>query len=155
MVMHAADVVETLPTARLDDAVLPAVRMVSQRNLPGLVVADDGGQVVACVSSADLLRLVLPRYMRDDPFLARVCDEAHADRIAGVLVGTPIRDVITEVAGRVPVARADATIVELAELMARECCTLVLVENDEGRTLGIVTANHLLEVLVAATEEPA
>lgn len=151
--MHAADVIETLPTARVDDDVLSAVRMVSRRGLPGLVVADERGEVVGCMSSVDLLRLALPRYLRDEPGLARVFDEEHADRIAAQLAGIRIRDVVGETADRIPTARQRATVVELAELMVRRRCAIVLVEGEEGGTLGIVTANRLLELLAAAAEE--
>jgi CBS domain containing-hemolysin-like protein len=61
--------------------------------------------------------------------------------------------VIGQAADRVPVARPGATVVELAELMARRSSTLVLVEKEDGGTLGVVTANGLLDVLVAAAEE--
>lgn len=152
--MHAADVVETLPTARPDDAVLSALRLVCQHGLPGLVVADEHGDVVGCVSTVDLVRLTLPRYLRDEPIMARVFDEGHADRIAAALVGTRVRDVLGEVADRVPVARPEATVVELAELMARWCCPIALIR-EKGATLGIVTANRLLTALLAAVPDSA
>ncbi len=147
--MHAADVIEPLPTAGLDDAVLSAARMVSEHGLPGLAVVDEQHHLVACVSSVDLLSLAVPGYLRDDPGLAAVFDEGYSDTIAAVLVGTRIRDVVSRVADRVPVARSRATLVELAEMMTRRCSPLVMVEQ-EGRALGIVTVNRLLAVLVAA-----
>lgn len=150
--MHAADIVETLPTARLDDDVLSAVRMVAQRGLPGLVVADEQGKVVTCLSSVDLLRLMLPRYLLDEPLLARVFDEEHADRIASALVDTSVRDVVGDAVAKIPVARSQATVVELAETMARQGCPLIMVEKNEPGTFGIVTADHLLAVLVAVVE---
>ena len=148
--MRASDVVQTLPAARLVDAVLPAMRTVVRRDLPGLVVVDEQDQVVACVSLTDLLGLVLPRYMRDEPCLARTFGEAHADRVAEALLGTTVREVIGEVSERIPVVRADATLVELAETMSRQRCALVMVEQRETGMLGVVTAGKLLEVLVDA-----
>ncbi|MCT2584432.1 CBS domain-containing protein [Actinophytocola gossypii] len=150
--MRAADVAEALPTARMDDGVLPAVRMVARHRVPGLAVADEHGHVVTCVSSVDLLRLVLPRHLWDEPCLARVFDEAHADRVAGRLVGVRIRDVVAEVAGRVPVVRPEATVVELVELMTRSGCPLALVGEAGGRPTGIVTANRLLDLMAAEVE---
>jgi CBS domain-containing protein len=151
--MHASDVVEVLPTARLDDAVLPAVRMVTDQSLPGLIVVDDAGQVVTCISSVDLLRLALPRYLGDDPYLARVFDEHHADRVAACLVGIAVRDVVGQTEGRTPVVRPDATVVEIADLMVKEASPLVMVKRENGETLGIVTANRLLEALANAAED--
>lgn len=149
--MHAADVVETLPAARLDDAFLPAVRTMLRHGLPGLVVVDDRGQTVACMSSVDLLRLALPRYVHEQPILARVFDERHADQIADRLARTTVRDVVGELAGRIPMVRSEATLVELAETMTQLGCPLTMVEPGEGGgAVGVVTVNHLLEVLVAA-----
>lgn len=152
--MHAVDVVEVLPTAGPDDAVVSALRLVCQHRLPALVVADEHGEVVGCVSLVDLVRLALPPYLRDEPIMARVFDERHADRIAAALVGTRVRDVLDEVADRVPVARPDATVVELAELMARRCCPVALIRG-KGATLGVVTANRLLTALLAAVGDSA
>lgn len=148
--MRASDVVQTLPAARLVDAVLPAMRTVARRDLPGLVVVDEQDRVVACVSLSDLLGMVLPRYMRDEPCLARTFGEAHADRIAEALAGAAVRDVVGDVTERIPVVRADATLVELAETMSRQRCALVMVEQRETGVLGVVTAGRLLEVLVDA-----
>jgi CBS domain containing-hemolysin-like protein len=150
--MHAADVTETLPTARPSDDVLSAVRMVTQHHLPGLVVADELGEVVGCMSSVDLLGLVLPRYVQEEPGLVRVFDEGHADRIAAALVGIRVADVVGECSARIPIVRPRATVIELAELMAERSCPLAVVARERGGTLGVVTANHLLELLVAAIE---
>lgn len=77
--MHAADIVETLPTAGLDEELLSAISTVVRHRLPGLAVTDEQGKVVGCVSSVDLLRASLPRYLHGDPRLARVLVAAAAD----------------------------------------------------------------------------
>jgi CBS domain-containing protein len=153
--MHAAGVVETLPTAHLDDDVLPAIRMVLRHALPGIVIADASGAVVCYLSSTDLLRLALPGYLRDEPGLARVLDEEHADRIAAALVGARVGEVVGDCGDRIPVAGPQASVVELAELMARRRCPLVLVEREDGEMLGMVTANRLLDLIVTAAEDPS
>jgi CBS-domain-containing membrane protein len=148
--MRAADVVETLPTVPMDADLLSAVRLVVGRRLPGLVVADDRGQVVGCMSLIDLLRVALPRYLHEDPNLARVFDDEHADRIAATLVGSQVKDVVGRGAERIPLARARATLVELAELMVQWSCPLVVVAREDGATLGVVSADRLLDLLVSA-----
>lgn len=150
--MHAADVIETLPTALPDDDILSAVQMVSQHGLPGLVVADERGELIGCMSSVDLLRAALPHYFLDDPGLTHVIDEGHADRIAAAMVGTPVRDVLTWGPPRIPRVEPQATAVEIAELMVRRQCPFALVEREGGGILGIVTANRLLGLLAAAVE---
>lgn len=150
--MHAADVVESLPTVLPDDDVLAAVRTLSQRGLPGLVVADDRGEVVGCISWVDLLRAVFPQYLMDDPALARVIDEGRADRMAAALAGISVREVLTRGPDRIPRVGPQATLVELAESMVRRKCPFALVERHEGGVLGVVTANRLLDVLATAEE---
>jgi CBS-domain-containing membrane protein len=147
--MRAADAIEDLPTVSPDDDALSAVLMVARQRLPGLIVADPEGVVVSCVSSIDLLQAALPRYLREEPNLARVFDEKHADRIAAALIGARVGDVVRDMADRVPVARPRATVVELAELMVQRCCPLVLVAEKNGPHLGVVTANGLLALLAA------
>jgi CBS domain-containing protein len=153
--MHAADVAEALPTVQLENDFVLAIRTVVRHALPGVVVADARGGVVAYLSSTDLLRLALPSYLRDEPCLARVFDEEQADRIAAALIGARVGDVIGDAGDRISVARPQATVVELAELMARRSCPLVLVERENGGMLGVVTANRLLEVIVAVAEDPS
>jgi CBS domain-containing protein len=150
--MHAADVIETLPTALPDDDILSAVQMVSRHGLPGLVVADEQGELIGCMSSVDLLRAALPHYLLDDPGLTHVIDEGHADRIAATMVGTRVRDVLTWGAPRIPRVEPRATAVEMAELMVRRQCPFALVEGEGGGILGIVTANRLLGLLATAAE---
>lgn len=148
--MRASDVMQILPAARLADAVLPAMRTVARHDLPGLVVVDEHDQVVACVGVTDLLGLALPPYLRGEACLARTFGEAHSDRIAEWLLGAAVRDVVGEAAERIPLVRADATLVELAETMSRQRCALVMVEQRETGVLGVVTARRLLEALVDA-----
>lgn len=151
--MQAGDVVETLPTALPDDDVLTAVQMVVRQGLPGLAVADEQGRVVGGISSINLLRVVLPHYFFDDPSLAQVIDESHADRIAAELVGKRVRDVLERVTERIPRVRATATVVELGAIMALRRSPFALVEREEGGMLGIVTANRLLGLLADAVED--
>lgn len=151
--MRAADVMEPLHSARLDDALLPVLRMVAQQRLPGLAVVDEGDRVVTCLSTVDLVGLVLPAYLHSQPGLARVFDEQTADRSCILRVDSLLRAVVGEVVNRVPVARPHATVVELAELMARRNCALVLVKTDDGRDLGVVTAHQLLGALAVAAED--
>ncbi|MGW0733925.1 CBS domain-containing protein [Streptomyces sp. NPDC002851] len=150
--MHAADVVETLPTALPDDDALTAIQMVSRLGLPGLVVTDEQGQVLGCMSSIHLLKAALPHYFFDDPGLTQVIDENHADRIATALVGTSVRDLLGRVTDRIPRVRPTATVVELGVAMARRQCPFALVEQEGGAIVGVVTANRLLALLAAKVE---
>ena len=152
--MHAADVVESLPTVGLDAPLLSAIRTVVQHRLSGLPVTDEHGKVVGCVSSVDLLRASLPRYLQGDARLARVLDESAADQLAQRLAGLRVRDAVGALTA-LPAVRALATAVELAELMAERGSPIVLVETDGAGAPGVVTVNHLLELLVGAAADGA
>jgi CBS-domain-containing membrane protein len=150
--MHASDIVETLPTATLDDDLLSVIRTLVEHCLPGLPVTDASGEVVGCMSSVDLLRAALPRYLHNDCRLARVLDESAADRIARTLTGLRVRDVVGTLTP-VPGVRPQATAVELAQLMAERGCSIVVVDKGASGEPGVVTVNHLLELLVATAED--
>ena len=83
----------TFPTVTLDSDAAEAARLIGARRLPGLVVVDDAGLPHAILPGSQVLRFVIPTYVQDDPTLARVYDERHADLLSRRLVGTPVRDV--------------------------------------------------------------
>lgn len=150
--MHAADVIASLPTATLADPVISAARMVSQQGAPGLIVTGDRGEIVACMSTVDLLRFALPPYLRDEPHLAQLFGEAHADRIAEDLIGRTVNDVVTELADRRPAIDSGATIVELVQTMVRQSSPIIMVNGDSNEPLGAATANQVLDAMVAAVD---
>jgi hypothetical protein len=61
--------------------------------------------------------------------------------------------VVGERANWIPNARPQATLVEITEQMARWRSPIVLVEGEEGGVLGLVTANRVLELVLAGTGE--
>lgn len=130
---------------------LPAVRAVVAHGRPGLIVADDRGGVLSCLSSVHLLKLTLPSCLWDEPNLARVINEEHADQIAAAFATVSIRDVVSEPGEVAPVARPEATVVELAELMVRHSQPVVVVKHERG-VVGVVTANRLQKFLVSAAQ---
>jgi CBS domain-containing protein len=145
--VRAIELAETFPTVGLDDVAMRALLLVSRHGLPGVVVTDEWGRVVAVVPAADVLRFVVPRYIQDAPCLARVCDEAFADQVAKQLASSPVRDVLPDRPRTAPAVRARATAVELAEAMARWRSPLAVIRQGE-EILGVVTAACLLDHLV-------
>ncbi len=49
--------------------------------MPGIAVVDAVGRPVAVLPASQVLRVVVPDYVREDPALARVVDEAGAERL--------------------------------------------------------------------------
>ena len=75
--------------------------------------------------------------------LASVLTESMADHAAEKLSGKTIRDVLPKQRQHIPVADADDTIIEVAEVMARLRSPLVAVVKD-NKLHGVITASRLL-----------
>jgi CBS domain-containing protein len=152
--MRARDLAQDLPTVRPDEPALTAARLIAERRLPGIAVVDAEGRPVAVLPASQVLRSVVPDYVQDDPALARVVDEAGAERMCGQrLSGERVGDLVRAGRHRVELAAVDgdATVLECAALMARLRSPLLVVVEDR-HVRGVLTAAHLLEVLLPAQE---
>jgi len=139
----------------LDGDALEAARMLAEQRLPGLIVVDEDEHPVAVLPGSQILRFVVPRYVQDDPALARVFDEDHADRMCQRLGGRKVRDVLVpEQAPPLPVVPGDAQAMEIAALMADAHSPVVAVVDEAGpgrpRIVGAITVADLLGRLLPA-----
>ncbi|MER7499342.1 CBS domain-containing protein [Nonomuraea pusilla] len=148
--MRARDLVAGFPAVTLDTPALDAARLLADQDLPGLIVLGGDGRPCAILPGTQVLRLAVPRYCQDDPALARVVDEAHADLFLRGLGGRTVRECLPEQPRELPMADPDATVLELAALMARTHSPLVAVV-EGGRLLGAVTLQSLLDHVLATT----
>ncbi|WP_030274275.1 CBS domain-containing protein [Streptomyces sp. NRRL B-24484] len=150
--MRARDLAEPYPTVALDDQALDAARLLADRRLPGVLVVDGDGLPHAVLPASQLVRLLVPGYVLEDPSLAAVIDEAHADRMCAALEGLRVRECLPRDVPRPVTADADDTAVEVAALMASSRTPLVAVlERPRGgrpRLLGVITAANLLQHLL-------
>lgn len=152
--MRARDLVEELPTVTMDDGADHVARLIAEQRLPGVAVLDKG-KPVAVLTASQVVRFVVPEYVQEDPSLARVLDERTADSCADELAKHTVRDLLPSHGSRVPLAMVagDATVVECAAVMARMRSPLLVVADGKGRdgvvVHGLLTASHLLEVLLA------
>lgn len=148
--MLARDLVEDHPSVDIGSDALEAARLLGEYHLPGLVVTADGGRPVAVLPASQVVRFVIPDYVRDDPPLARVLNEKTADRIATELAGRTVADMLADRPTGLPVLHASDTLLELAALMARLRSPLVAIVED-SRLLGVVTAARLLALALRPT----
>jgi CBS domain-containing protein len=149
--MRARDLAVEYPSVTLDSDALDAARLLAERRLPGVMVIDDDGKPYAILPASRLVKLLVPDYVLEDPRLAAVVDEKHADRLCRALDGRPVRDCLPRERQVPPVSDPDDTALEVAALMARERSPLVAVVEKRkagGRLLGVITAAHLLEQLL-------
>ncbi|TMS00593.1 CBS domain-containing protein [Nonomuraea basaltis] len=147
--MRARDLLADFPTVGLDSPIIDAARMLADQDLPGLIVIEDDGTPFTILPGTEVLRLAVPTYCQDDPALARVVDEAHADAFLGALNGRTVREALPRQPRELPVTDPDATVLELAALMARTRSPLVAVLGDGRRLIGAVTLQALLDRVLA------
>lgn len=143
--MRAEQIAEDFPVVTSDSIALDAVRLMAERRLPGLIVTDSAGQPLTILPASQVVRLLVPAYVQDDPSLAGVLGESAADRIAEKLGGKSVEQVLPKSAPYLPAVHADDTIIEVAAVMARDHSPLVAVMADR-RLIGVITASRLLEV---------
>jgi CBS domain-containing protein len=146
--MKARDLAAPFPTVGLETPALEAARLLAGANLPGLIVIDPTGRPATVLPGTQVLRMAVPNYCIEDPTLARVVDEQHADLFLRELAGRTVAQCLPEQRRELPVVSPDATVLEIAALMARTRSPLVAVV--EGRTmLGAVTLDTLLDRMLA------
>ncbi|MGV0750288.1 MULTISPECIES: CBS domain-containing protein [Mycolicibacter] len=141
--MQAEQIAEEFPVVTIDSDALAAARLLAEHRLPGIVVTDAAGKPYAVLPASQVVRFIVPGYVQDDPSLAGVLSETVADRSAEKLRGKTVRDVLPEHLRDVPAADADATVIEVAAMMARLHSPLIAVVKD-GELHGVITASRLL-----------
>ena len=151
--MRAQDLAVEYETVGIDTDALAAARLMAEHKLPALLVVDAAGAPKAILPASQMIKILVPAYVVDDPTLAAVVDERHADRLCQALKGRTVRDCLSKSVPAPPVVAPDATALEVAAQMAQARSPLVAVvdkDKDGLRLLGVITASQLLERLLAA-----
>ena len=141
--MRAEDIAEDFPTVALDSDAFEAARMIAEHSLPGLLVIDAAGKPYGVLPAFEILRFILPRYVRDDLTLAGVLGGSGADQAAQNLAGNTISDVLPESLRNIPSVNARDGVIKVAATMARLRSPLIAVTKD-GKLHGVITASRLL-----------
>jgi CBS domain-containing protein len=147
--MRARDLAEDFPTVSLDTDAMEAARLLSRERLPGLIVVADDGRPYTVLPGSQVLRFLVPRYVQDDPPLARVYDEKASDELCAKLSTSTVRDLLPDKRDidEIPIVDHDATTIEVAAVMARVHSPVVaVVDGDEF--LGAITVRRLLDRLL-------
>lgn len=151
--MRAAELVEPFPIVSLETDILSAARTMGDFRLPGLIVCDGAGRPHTVLPGSQVLRFMIPGYVQDDPTLARVYDDAASQKLMTKMSSRTVQDLLPRRQDRdeLPVVDPDATILEVAAVMARMHSPLVAVV-DDGRVLGAITVSRLFEILFPTDE---
>ena len=72
--MRAAELMEDWPRVEASEPALRAAEIIGVEGLPAVVVVDQG-RPRAVLGSAEVLALLVPRYVQEDPSLAGVSDD--------------------------------------------------------------------------------
>src|SRR5690606_23419012 len=131
-----------------------AVRVMAIARLPGLIVVDDSARPTMVLPGTQVLRLAVPGTYQEDPALIRTVDEDYADRFWVELASRTVREVAPAHPPKPVTVRSDATLLEVAALMARQRSPLVAVLDDSGALVGAITLERLITSLaVLSTDE--
>jgi CBS domain-containing protein len=164
--VRARDLAVAYKTVSVDSDAMAAARLMAEHRLPGLLVLDERGEPKAILPASQMIKVLVPAYVIEDPTLAAVVDEEHADRLCQALVGRSVGDCLSSRSDPPPLADPDDTALEVAALMARVRSPLVAVVEaakggpggrEQGGThlLGVITASHLLHELLGAAGVPS
>lgn len=150
--MQAEDIAERVPVVYRDSSALDAARIIATLRIGGVVVAGADGEPTAVVPGTQLLRLVVPLYVRENPTLAHVYDEAGADEVCARLRDRTVGDLLDDDdvhTSLLPHVLPQDTLVEIAAVMVREHAPVVLVRDEAGTSSGVVTLARLLAAVLA------
>jgi CBS domain-containing protein len=143
--MRARDLAAPFPTVGVDTPALEAARLLARQNLPGLIVVDEQGRPKTILPGTQVLRMAIPSYCQDDPTLARVIDEAAADVFVRNVGDRTVAELLPREHRELPVVDPDATVLEIAAVMARARSPLVAVAAKDQPLAGAITLDALLD----------
>ena len=149
--MKARELAAAYPTVGLASGAVEAARLLTEQDRPGLVVVDEHDHPVAVLPGSQVLRLLIPGYIRDDRALAAVVDQDFVDHMCDALEGKTVAELLPQDRSRLPVVEPDDSVLEVAALMAAERSPIVAVVEGSARSgpfLGAITLPAILRVLL-------
>ncbi len=148
--MLARDLAERVPTVTAEMTGAEAARIVAEFRLSGLVVADGHGIPEAVIPGSQILGLILPTYVAEEPGLAHAFDEAGADELAQRLNHVTIGELVERrrlTAIEVPSVLPEDTLVEVVAVMVAGRHALVPVRSREGEYVGTIMTSRVLAAI--------
>jgi CBS domain-containing protein len=148
--MQAREIAIQLPTVRPGDPVAKAMRLMVVNRLPGMIVVDAEDRPVAVLPGTQVLRLAIPSSYQNDPALVRTIDELHAELFWHEPGAWTVGDCLPDTVAKPATVAPDATLLEIAAVMAQKHSPLVAVVDRSRTLLGAVTLERLLISLAVA-----
>ena len=113
------------------------------------MVAGDDDVPIAVIPGSQILSLVLPQYVRDEPNLAHAYDEVGADELCGALNRATIGELLEAkrlTGTKPPSVLPEDTLIEIASAMDAAHTPVILVDRPRRR---LPRRDHLSRVLAA------
>ncbi|XRQ05772.1 CBS domain-containing protein [Actinomadura welshii] len=145
--MQARDIAVQVPTVTMGDSIAHAIQVMALGRLPGLIVVDGDQRPKVVLPGTQVLKLAVPAEFHEDQALSRAVDEAHADVFWQEVGDMRVGECLGRHTTRPVTVQSDATLLEIATLMARHRSPLVAVVDDSGLLAGAVTLDRLLSAL--------
>jgi CBS domain-containing protein len=146
--MRARDLAVPYPSLPVDAPAAEVARLLAEEQIDAVFV-ERQGQLQGVVSDIGLLARLLPGYIIEDPKLAQVLEEGAADLLWRRLEGHTAAELLPKRGADVPQVDGDATLMEVAAVMAGARAPLVAVR-EGGRLIGGITSSALLTRLLQA-----
>jgi CBS domain-containing protein len=147
--VNARELAESYPAVGLHSGAVDAARLLTEEGRPGLIVVDDDFHPVAVLPGSEVLRLLIPGYIRDDPALAGVVDQDFVDHMCDALEGKTVADLLPRDRSPLPVVGPDESELEVAALMAAQRSPLVAVVDGTDTSAPLIGAITVSPVLAA------
>jgi CBS domain-containing protein len=144
--MRARDLAVPYPLLPAAAPAAEAARLLAEEEVDAVFV-ERQGRLQGVVSDIGLLVRMLPSYVIEDPKLAHVMEEGAADLLWRRLEGRTAGELLLKGGGEVPQVDGDATLMEVAAVMAGAQAPMVAVR-EGGRLIGGITSSALLTRLL-------
>lgn len=148
--MKASDIAVEMRTVTVEDSVSTAVRIMTEDELPGLIVVDGRRRPRLVIPGTQVLRMAVLHSYQDDPALVRTIDEEHADLFWEESGDRSVGDCLSRKTAKAVSVTPDATLLEVATAMARLRCPLAAMVDPTGTLIAGITLNRLLSTFTAA-----
>jgi CBS domain-containing protein len=138
--MLARNLASPQPSVPADAPAHDAATILVRPDIAAILVVHEG-RLVGAISDEDVLRHLLPDYLRESDALARSLEEDAVRQLWSHIDGLTASDIAREV----PTVDADATLIEVAAAMVHHRSRVVGVVDD--RLIGGITIDDLLSHL--------
>lgn len=132
---------------------MDAARVLTGEGRPGLIVVDEEDHPVAVLPGSQVLRLLIPNYIREDRTLAGVVDDDFVEHMCDALEGKTVAELLPKDRKALPVIGPDESLLEVAAVMAAERSPIVAVVEGPGAKGALIGAITLPVVLAELLPE--